>query len=223
MKTQKEIFESSEADKWFQRNQVSYVSAKNEKGPIIDCLKEIQIVPRKVLEIGCSNGTRLNGFFQTFGADCYGIDPSKQAIESGSAEYPNLKLKVGTADTLPFAERSFDLIVFGFCLYLCDRQDLFKIAYEADRCLADNGSMVVMDFLPPFPYRNSYTHAEGVNSYKMDYSKMFSWNPTYYEIYSKVFTHSGFEQRSVPDERVGITILSKNHAAAYPLEPFKKV
>ena len=29
------------------------------------------------------------------------------------------------------------------------------------------------------PYKNEYKHKEGVFSYKMDYSKMFSWNPSY--------------------------------------------
>jgi hypothetical protein len=113
------------------------------------------------------------------------------------------------------------MIIFGFCLYLCDRKDLFKIALEADRCLSDNGFMVILDFYPPFPYKNSYSHKEGIFSYKMDYSKLFSWNPVYNEIYNLIFSHSGFSERIIPDEKIAVTILNKSEGFAYPLQPFK--
>lgn len=222
MKTQKEIFKASEADQWFLRNMKSYENTKDDDGIIIRSLKEIEIVPKRVLEIGCSNGTRLNRFNQVFGASCFGIDPSLHAVETGKNEFPNVSLAVGTADELPFENNSFDLIVFGFCLYVCDRKDLFKIAYEADRCLMDGGFLVFMDFCTPFPYKNIYAHTEGVYSYKMNYSKMFSWNPAYNEIFSTIFSHAGFSKRDIPDEKVGLTILNKNEAAAYPIEPYKR-
>ena len=129
-------------------------------------------------------------------------------------------LQVGTADELPFDLGSFDMVIFGFCLYLCDRQDLFKIAYEADRCLRNEGSLIIMDFYPPFAYRNRYSHYEGIFSYKMDYSQMFAWNPAYAEVSKIVFTHSGFTLRDVPDEKVAVVVLRKNHRQAYPIEPF---
>lgn len=223
MKTQKEIFTTSEADQWFIRNKKSYENTKDENGAIIQSLKEIEIAPKKVLEIGCSNGMRLNNFKKVFGSECYGIDPSAQAIENGKKEFPNISLQIGTADLLPFDDNSFDMIVFGFCLYLCDRRDLFKIAFEADRCLSDNGFLVIMDFYPPFPYKNKYTHAEGVCSYKMNYSKMFSWNPSYNEIFNTIFSYSGFSKRNIPDEKVGVTILNKNEEFAYPMEPYKSI
>jgi len=222
MGNQKEIFATAEGDQWFLRNQASYQKNKNENGLIIQSLQELEITPKKVLEIGCSNGTRLNNFNKVFGAECYGIDPSSKAIENGSKEYSSINLKVATADALPFEDNSFDLIIFGFCLTWCDRKLLFKIALEADRCLSDNGYLIINDFYPPFAYKNVYTHTEGVFSYKMDHSQMFSWNPVYSEIFNKVFTHAGFENRNVPDEKVAITILNKNESYAYPLAPYKK-
>ena len=220
MKTQKEIFQTLEADQWFCRNKKLFENTKDENGPIIQSLKEIEIVPKKVLEIGCSNGIQLNNFNKVFDSECYGIDPSAQAIENGKKEFPNISLKVGTADVLPFDDNSFDMIVFGFCLYLCDRKDLFKIAFEADRCLLDTGFLAIIDFYPPFPYKNIYKHTEGVCSYKMKYSKMFSWNPSYNEIFNTIFSHSGFSKRNIPDEKVGVTILNKNEEFAYPIEPY---
>lgn len=222
MKTQKEIFLSKEADQWFIRNNQTYENKKNESDIIIHTLKEIEIVPKKVLEIGCSNGIRLNNFNKNFGSECFGIDPSDKAIENGKKAFPNISLQIGTADLLPFADNSFDMIIFGFCLYLCDRKDLFKIAFEADRCLSNNGFLVIMDFHPPFPYKNSYTHTEDVCSYKMNYAKLFNWNPAYNEIFNTIFSHSGFSKRNIPDEKVGLTILTKNEEFAYPFEPYKR-
>lgn len=222
MKTQKEIFLANEADQWFTRNNQFYEKTKNDTGIIIQSLKEIEIVPKKVLEIGCSNGVRLNNFNKIIGSECYGIDPSAKAIEDGKKQFPNISLQVGTADSLPFEDCSFDMIIFGFCLYLCDRKDLFKIAFEADRCLSDKGFLVIMDFHPPFPYKNTYTHKENIYSYKMNYAKLFNWNPAYNEIFNNIFSHSGFSKRHIPDEKVAITILNKNEEFAYPLEPYIK-
>ena len=122
-----------------------------------------------------------------------------------------------------FGNASFDTIIFGFCLYLCDRKDLFKIAYEADRCLQNEGTIILLDFKPPFPYKNKYSHLEGIYSYKMDYSKMFNWNPAYNEVVNVIFSHSGFKLRDIPDEKVGITMLRKCEQFAYPLEPFNNI
>ena len=157
---------------------------------------------------------------KAFQAECYGIDPSSKAIEDGKSRYPEISLQVGTADDLPFDAGSFDMIIFGFCLYLCDRKDLFKIAYEADRCLKNEGSLIISDFYPPFAYRNRYSHYEGIFSYKMDYSRMFAWNPAYTEISKIVFTHSGYALRDVSDEKLAVIVLRKNEQHAYPTSPF---
>ncbi|MEJ2170832.1 MAG: class I SAM-dependent methyltransferase [Desulfobacterales bacterium] len=220
MKTQKEIFRIEEGDRWFDRNRKSSNSGKDTADDIISLIKLNELSPERVLEIGCSNGQRLELIRNAYQAECYGIDPSSKAIADGKNRYPKISLQVRTADVLPFDTGSFDMIIFGFCLYLCDRQDLFKIAYEADRCLKNEGSLIIKDFYPPFAYRNRYSHYDGVFSYKMDYSRMFTWNPAYAEISKIVFTHSGFTLRDVPDEKVAVIVLRKNEHHAYPTEPF---
>ena len=197
-----------------------YLLYDNAVNVITTSLVRAEIHPKKALEIGCSSGIQLTILQKVFGCECFGIDPSKVAIENGKKEFPTISLQVGTADTLPFEDNSFDLIIFGFCLYLCDRKDLFKIAYEADRCLSENGFLVIMDFQPPIPYKNRYTHKEGIYSFKMDYSKMFSWNASYSMIFNTLFSHSESAKKNLPDERVSVTILHKNEAFAYPVQPF---
>lgn len=220
MVTQKEIFKDGEGDRWFQRNNKSSKPIVNGHDKIVEFLKALELSPKKVLEIGCSNGSRLNDINRIFNAECYGIDPSKAAIDSGRKNFPNIFIELGTADKLSFEDSYFDLIIFGFCLYLCDRKDLFKIAYEADRCLKDQGAIIIYDFYPPFPYKNRYTYHNDIYSFKMNYSKMFKWNPYYSEIANEVFSHYGFRHRDEPDEKICITIIQKVEKYAYPLEPF---
>ncbi|MBT5996066.1 MAG: class I SAM-dependent methyltransferase [Candidatus Marinimicrobia bacterium] len=217
---QKEVFLKSEADQWFDRNKESYKIRKAEGNISLQFLKSIKLSPNKILEIGCSNGNRLVLLKDTFNSDCWGIDPSSKAISEGKKMYPEISLHVGTADSLPFESDSFDTIIFGFCLYLCDRNDLFKIAYEVDRCLKNEGTLIIEDFSPPFPYKNKYSHLDGIYSYKMDYSKMFNWNPNYSEIANIAYSHSGFQERDIPNEKVSTIVLRKNSKYAYPDEPF---
>ena len=84
----------------------------------------------------------------------------------------------GTADRLPYRDGLFDVVVFGFCLYLCDREDLFRIASEADRVLNDQGWLIIHDFYSPVPTRRDYHHKTGIYSYKMDYKTLFEWHPS---------------------------------------------
>jgi len=191
------------------------------KDRVLDALERAYVSPSNVLEIGCCTGSRLDTLSNLTGCKCHGIDPSAKAIKDGSQQYPGLRLQTGTADRLPFPDDSFDLIIFGFCLYVCDRHDLFKIAAEADRCLRDGGKLVIYDFYTPFPYRNTYAHNTTMHSYKMDYSKMFLWNPAYHQIHNEVTTHAGADQRCLPDERIAVTILEKNQKLAYILDPHK--
>lgn len=216
MNFQKKIFIDGEGDQWHLRNNKS----QSSEDIVISCLKRLEVSPQSILEIGCSNGLRLGRLASVFDALCTGIDPSAKAIEDGLKSFPKLSLKVGTADELLFPDANFDLIIFGFCLYLCDRKDLFKIAYEADRCLKDNGFLVVLDFEPPFAYKNSYVHHPEIFSYKMSYGKMFSWNPAYVEIYNEVFSHAGYINRNIPNERISIKCFQKNTESAYVLNPF---
>ena len=109
-------------------------------------------------------------------------------------------------------------MIFGFCLYFCDRKDLFKIACEVDRVLKDFGKLMILDFYPPFPYRNAYAHCPDIFSFKMNYANLFTWNPAYFLIYQQVFAYP-LEKINVPDERMSIMTFKKDTSRAYPDSP----
>ncbi|OSO90613.1 hypothetical protein B7O87_09335 [Cylindrospermopsis raciborskii CENA303] len=80
----------------------------------------------KLLEVGCGEGKRLEWIQKSLDIECHGIDPSDKAVTI--AQEIGVRAVRGTADHLPYPDETFDFLVFGFCLYLCDRDDLFRIA-----------------------------------------------------------------------------------------------
>lgn len=208
---QKEIFLQSEGDAWFNRN---HQGVAMQKLPDDDALlREIlDYLPVntggvKVLEIGCGDGTRLAWLKNNLDADCYGIEPSSLAVEVACSK--GINVQQGTADSLPFENRSFDIVIFGFCLYLCDREDLFRIAGEADRVLRAPGWLMIMDFFSSIPRARTYHHRPGVQSYKMDYRTLFSWHPDYVCMTHKVRHHGEQSYTDNPEEWVAVSVLRK--------------
>ncbi|MFD1446448.1 class I SAM-dependent methyltransferase [Oceanobacillus profundus] len=217
-KNQKEIFSSTEGDQWFYRNKSS-----QDVYEIYRVLTKYLDKSSKILEIGCSAGKNLNYFEKTVGCDCYGIDPSSKAIEQGKKDYPNLHLHTGTADSLEFENEFFDLVLFGFCLCLIDRDLLSRTIAEADRILKNNGFIGINDFDPGLPIQKDFKHYEGLKTYKYDYSKIFLAFPHYTLVEKSSFSHNSLaHENSQPitfdkniDERVTSAVLFKDHSNAY--------
>jgi len=210
-KKQKDTFLASEGDQWYLRNKENSDNYQPEDDRL---LREILELKRhgidgspKLLEIGCSASKRLLEL-QNNDFEVYGIDPSKTAIEEASNF--GINAMVGTADELPYDDGSFDMLVFGFCLYLCDRDDLFKIASEANRVLKRNGYILILDFYSESDTANAYHHLEGISSYKMDYRKLFEWHPSYSLVKQEIGSHHGFQRTDDKNEWIAISILRKN-------------
>lgn len=213
--SQKTLFLSGEGDAWYERNKKALEAQGND--PVVEAVCALPR-PQRLLEIGCSNGWRLHRLHVETGAACSGIDPSAQAIEAGRAAFPGLDLQVGTAEAQPFPDAQFDLVIYGFCLYLCDRRDLMRIAAEGDRVLAEGGHLIIYDFCTDSAYRNAYSHRPGYYCYKMDYAALFTWNPAYRVVSHRLMSHEGGAPQGM-DDRVGVTVLRKSLDGAYPDNP----
>lgn len=203
--SQADAFYKSEGDAWLKRNAKDFpiqddliLAAFNQ---LVGGLEKNS----RILEIGCSSGWRLEKIKELYGcAELSGIDPSSKAVEA--ARRKGIVAEVGTAGFLPFANEAFDVVIFGFCLYLCDRDSLFFAAAEADRVLSDGGLLAILDFWVPFPGKVKYKHKEGLWSYKQDYDQMFLWNPAYsklLDIHSK-------------DGQTKATLIRKNIERGWP-------
>jgi ubiquinone/menaquinone biosynthesis C-methylase UbiE len=217
---QRDIFLESEGDAWYRRNS-GQPDARYD--PAADFLiSEISALPRageiqqgggiRLLEIGCGDGARLEWLQDSYGFNCSGLEPSEQAVEV--ARERGVDAHRGTAEDLPFGVDSFDIVVFGFCLYLCDHEDLFRIASEADRVLKNPGWLLILDFYSRAISRRTYHHRPGLYSHKMDYSEMFAWHPAYTVFSHRVLRHGRGGYTDDQDEWVAVSVLRKNLAGA---------
>ena len=189
--SQADVFFASEGNAWLKRNEDKLPI---ENDPVLALMGQLVGLGDRVLEIGCSNGWRLKQIKSRFGmSKLCGIDPSAKAIRQandaiGQAKKKGIDARRGNASYLPWDADSFDVVIYGFCLYLCDRKDLFTIVREGDRVLKDGGVLIIHDFLTNYPCKNEYKHKKGVWSYKQDYSKLFTANPAYKELLTGSFS-----------------------------------
>lgn len=153
MPAQKSAFLDGEADAYFSRN----TSALAANAGLVSFYAEYVRANMRVLEIGCASGANVAAICREKQCQGFGVDPSPLAVGSGKQAYPNISLAVGTADKLNFADAAFDMVLFGFCLYLVDRALLMKVAAESDRVLKDGGFLGLWDFDPIVPTKRHST------------------------------------------------------------------
>ena len=166
-----------------------------------------------ILEIGCASGKKISSLVKYFKANGFGLDPSQMAINKAKDihkdDITQLNFEVGVATALPYRNDSFDLVFFGFCLYLIPPPETYKAIMEADRVLKHGGFIAILDFDYGSLRVNPYKHLEGVFSYKNNYSQIFL-SSGYYSLVNKwSFTHSSEYFTHERDERISIEILYK--------------
>jgi len=217
MSKQKDIFLESEADAWTDRNLAALESRPiTEAHPVMEAMSGIVasgMLPDKprVLEIGCGEGARLSWMAKHWQAQVSGIDPSQKAVTLARGK--GVHAVRGTADELPFADKHYDVVIFGFCLYLCDREDLSTIAAEADRVLKPQAWIIIHDFFAIQEICCPYHHKAGVNTYKMDYRKLFENYPAYTCFFHKILHHENQQFTDASQDWVATSLLRKNAAA----------
>jgi len=220
--TQNDVFLNGEADEWFRRNkefltEIGSGERAEDVQYICRTLSPFKDRISCVLEVGCSNGIKLEAICTSLDALAFGVDPSPAAIEAGQRREKSidLALTVGTGDRLEFKTEQFDVVYFGFCLYLFDRETLLQSLSEADRVLKRGGFLVITDFDPGFRCRTPYKHKQGVYSFKQDYSAFYVQTGLYYLLGKHSFSHRADYFDVVADERVSTAILYKE-VSSYP-------
>jgi SAM-dependent methyltransferase len=203
---QVENFVEFEADNYYSRNR-----SLNYHADVVDRIYELWTLGLdSVLEVGCSDGKRLS-LIKKANPSAYvaGIDPSSKAIKNGKKRFPELELKVGTALSIPF-DVKFEAVILGFFLYVCDREDLLAVVNQIDNSLQDQGTLIIFDFFSSSFRKRNYHHVDGMWSYKMDYSKLFTAFPQY-ELVSKTCVDDGLQESGdCNDSSLAIWILRKD-------------
>jgi SAM-dependent methyltransferase len=87
----------------------------------------------KILDVGCGKGFLLYDFTQVVpGVQVKGIDISSYAIEHSKEEIRSC-LQVGNANSLPFADKEFDLVISITTIHNLYCYDLEKALQEIER------------------------------------------------------------------------------------------
>jgi len=102
----------------------------------------------RVLDIAAGTGTSSAAIAQR-GAEVVALDFSKGMVEVGRERHPELEFVEGNAESLPFADDTFDAVTISFGLRNVNRP---KVALaEMNRVLKPGGRLVVCEFsTPPF-------------------------------------------------------------------------
>lgn len=192
---QVDVFLEGEGNKYHERNRHKELNPR-----VLDAISALSIKPNYIMEIGCGDGRYLNELRGRFRPrSCVGLDPSSEAITEGREKYPDINfIKTDARYLYAYEDAIIDLLVFGFCLYLVDRDDLFSVVHAVDKALRPGGYLAIHDFGVWVPHIVPYKHKDGLYSYKMDYPGLWLANPAYVQI-SKTITGPGTE----------ITILQK--------------
>ena len=199
---QSDIFLKSEGERWFERNE-SRIDKDDD--PVLKLIESSEITPECVLEVGCANGWRLLKMREMYECRIHGVEPG--ATDTS----PPFVSKGHAADLSLYNNDFFDLVIYGFCLYLADREDLFRIVAEGDRVLKDGGHLVIYDFAAEKVHARAYHHLNGIRSFKMNYATLWTANPAYQSI-------AGTIRYIAPDDAIGVTILKKDIEAAWPIK-----
>ncbi len=176
MRKQKEIFmEGGEGDAWFTRN----LGQLGQHDPVTDAIVNAGIKPKYALEIGCANGWRLDKLRKIFNCGIMGIEPSMKA--GMAAAQLRVPVHQMSASCIPVSREGYDLVIYGFCLYLTDPDDWLLIASEGGRALAPGGHLVIHDFpvVGSDTYAVDYEHRDGVKAYHFDFAKLWLAHPQY--------------------------------------------
>ena len=213
--SQSNLFLSGEGDAWFLRNSESLNTGSNS--PDIDyicsTLNAFQNTVSSILEIGCGGGAKLSALSKHFDSEGHGIDPSEKAIQWANKNYSQssgkLNFQTGLATELPYKDDQFDLVFFGFCLYLVPPSEILRAAAEADRVLRKGGFLAILDFDFGQQKVNPYKHADGIHSYKNNYSNLFTSLGYFHQVSKWSFNHKDNSFAVDKDERISIEVLFK--------------
>lgn len=113
-----------------------------------------QFSTRTILEVGCGTGELLIRIATKFSdADVTGLDadPETLAIARGKLDAAGQRTRLvrGRAESLPFPDASFDLVVSSLMVHHLTTDQKRAAFAEWRRVLAPSGAVVVFDFAAP--------------------------------------------------------------------------
>lgn len=102
----------------------------------------------RVLDVGCGTGSWLAAHAREFGdrVELAGVDPSEAMLARARQKLPHVPLSVAYAESLPFADASFDYVVSRFAFH--HFTDKPRALDELTRLVAPGGALMLANIVP---------------------------------------------------------------------------
>ena len=98
-----------------------------------------------LLEVGCNSAPNLIAIQRAFPFTALsGVDINKKAIKEGQKNTQNIKLSVANADSLPFIDKSFDIVLLDAVLMYVGPDKILKVISEIKRVARE--MIIIVDF-----------------------------------------------------------------------------
>jgi tellurite methyltransferase len=160
---------------------------------------------KTVLDVGCGSGRNIVYFLQN-DYEVFGIDPSPQAIEAVRQLSPNKSrenFSVGTAESMPYADASFDLVICSAVLHFAkdDGQfeamlrSMFRVLKPGGYFFARLASDIGIETLITPLGNNRYLLHDGSERYLVNENKLLRYTREYGELYEPLKTTNVQNQR----------------------------
>jgi SAM-dependent methyltransferase len=149
------------SSKWSSSNPGNEEIVRERNREILTLLNIAGYLPlsdRRILDVGCGAGATL-AMFEQWGAkpeNLFGVDLLSERIRSGKERYPEFSFLQANAESLPFADSSFDLVLlFTVFTSVLEPRMRANIAHEIDRVLRPNSAIVWYDFRFNNPFNSN--------------------------------------------------------------------
>jgi SAM-dependent methyltransferase len=134
----------------------SYVWRSGQERRLDLIRRYVRLEDAWLLDVGCGIGTYVRRF-REFSPHSYGIDVSVKRLQEGSKTLPNLLAAKG--ERLPFADSSFDVLVFNEVIEHVD--DDRQTIRDALRVVRPGGHLVIYAPNRLFPYETHGVYWRG--------------------------------------------------------------
>ena len=98
----------------------------------------------RILDVGCGDG-KFAKLLTGEAASATGIDPNPAAVENARSLVPEAKFVVGSAESLPFGDSSFDVVIFVNALHHVPAHLMAAALRESSRVLTPGGYLIVIE------------------------------------------------------------------------------
>ena len=113
---------------------------------------------KKILDLGCGDGTDMQYYKYRFSNNVFGVDASEKLLEEARSK--SLDARFGYFDNLPFSDQIFDVVISKYALQTVDE---FNNTYqEVARVLKKSGLFV---FLVVHPFRQFFEKKSNQKNY----------------------------------------------------------